>query len=95
MAKFICDCGYVMNLSGGRHEAELALISERQIEQIADMLVSGQTLTDEKFFTLIDENRDTVYRCPSCNRLHVEDRHNRNHFQTYVLQKPSSSPIKD
>lgn len=72
MSKFACRCGYVMNLSNGRPDFELALISEQRIEHIGEMLENPNQMDIKKFYELIDEVKTTVYKCPSCGRLHID-----------------------
>jgi hypothetical protein len=61
-----------MNLSDGSPSFELALIPESRIEQIAEKLDEPGHLSIDTFFGLIDEVKITVYRCPSCGRIHVD-----------------------
>lgn len=86
MPKFTCTCGCVLNLSLGPQDYELTLIPDKNIEEIGDLLAKKQVLDDEVFFNMIDEGRNTVYRCPACRRIHVESRTQKNHFETYVLE---------
>lgn len=72
MPKFACRCGYVMNLSNGAPSFELALIPESRIEQIAEKLDEVEHLGSDAFFGLVDEVKTTVYRCPSCGRIHID-----------------------
>jgi hypothetical protein len=94
MPKFACVCGHVINLSTGRSESELALISERRIEEIADLLDENVKLSAEQFYNLIDETRNTVYRCPGCRRLHVEDPDRSNCFETFIVERAAPSPLE-
>lgn len=73
MPKFACRCGCVMNLSTGAASYELALIPESRIYQIADKLDEPGPFGSDAFFGLIDEVKTTVYRCPSCRRIHVDE----------------------
>lgn len=84
MPKYACTCGYVMNLSEGWSDYELTLISESTIEEIGDRLDSGVELSAEQLYEVIDKNSITVYRCPSCRRLHLEEEPNK--FTTYVAE---------
>jgi rubrerythrin len=61
-----------MNLSNGPSGFELALIPESRIEQIAEKLDEPEHLGSDAFFALVDEVKTTVYRCPSCGRIHVD-----------------------
>lgn len=72
MPKFACRCGYVMNLSNRSTDFELALIPERRIDEIGEKLDTANDLNSERFFKLIDEAKTTVYRCPSCERIHID-----------------------
>ena len=72
MSKFACRCGYVMNLSNGAPSFEFALVPEARIEQIADKLDEPEHLNSDAFYGLVDEVKTTVYRCPSCGRIHVD-----------------------
>jgi hypothetical protein len=86
MSKFMCKCGHEMNLSQGRPDFELALVPEKRIEEIGDLLAGEARLMDDVFFNLMDEVKNTVYRCPICRRLHVEIKGRENHFESYVLE---------
>lgn len=72
MPKFACRCGYVMNLSKGAPSFEFALVPESRIEKIAEKLDEPKRLGSDAFFELVDEVKTTVYRCPSCGRIHVD-----------------------
>ena len=72
MPKLACRCGYVMNLSNGTPDFELALVPENMIEYIGENLENPGKIDIDKFFDLIDEVKTTVYKCPSCGRLHVD-----------------------
>lgn len=84
MPKYACTCGYVMNLSQGWSDYELTLIPESTIEKIGDRLDGGAELSSEQLYEVIDEKAITVYRCPSCRRLHLEEEPNK--FTTYVVE---------
>ncbi len=73
MPKFACRCGNVMNLSNGYQSYELALLPEARIEQIAEKLDEPGRVNSEAFYELVDEVKTTVYRCPSCGRIHVDE----------------------
>lgn len=83
MPKFKCVCGNTINLSTGTSEAELSLVSEVNILQIAELLAEKTELTDENFFNLIDQSKRTVYECPVCKRLHVEEKSGSGIFNSY------------
>ena len=61
-----------MNLSDGRPDFELALIPEHRIEYIGEQIDNLSQIGIDKFFDLIDEVKTTAYKCPSCDRLHVD-----------------------
>lgn len=61
-----------MNLSNGAPSFELALLPESRIEQIAEKLDEPEHLDSDAFLGLVDEVKTTVYRCPSCGRIHVD-----------------------
>lgn len=86
MSKFACRCGYVMNLSSGAPDFELALIPESRLEKIAEELDGPAHLGSEVFFELIDEVKTSVYRCPSCKRIHVDTGNGL--FQSYTRESP-------
>ncbi len=72
MPKFACRCGYVINLSNGFSDCELALIPEHRIEYIGEQLESPNQVNIDNFFELIDEVKIAVYKCPSCSRLYLD-----------------------
>lgn len=71
MPKFACVCSHVINLSHGTSESEFSLVSERKIDEIGNVL-STHSLSGEAFYEMIDGGAVTVYRCPKCDRLHVD-----------------------
>ena len=84
MPKFKCICGNTLNLSTGTSEAELSLVSEVNILEIAEFLAKKEELTDENFFNMIDRSKRTVYECPVCKRLHVEEKSRSGIFNSYT-----------
>ncbi|WIE47405.1 hypothetical protein [Pseudomonas sp. GM17] len=72
MSKFACVCGYVINLSNGTSESEMSLISERKIDDIGSLL-SVRSMSEDEFYDAIGEGAKTVYSCPKCGRLHVDE----------------------
>ncbi|WP_256576908.1 MULTISPECIES: hypothetical protein [unclassified Pseudomonas] len=83
MPKFACVCGYVINLSKGTSEAELSLVSEQKIDDIGNAL-SSRGLTEEEFYQFFETGAVTVYRCPQCARLHVDEGGGR--FSAYIKE---------
>lgn len=84
MSKYTCACGYVMNLSQGWSDYELILISESTIESLGDRLDSEDKLSSDQLYEALDEKAITVYRCPKCRRLHLEEEPNK--FTTYIVE---------
>lgn len=84
MSKYACACGYVMNLSQGWSDYELTLVPESTIEEVGGRLDDGSGLSSDQFYELLDKKSITVYRCPKCRRLHLEEELNR--FTTYVVE---------
>lgn len=75
-----------MNLSIGTPSFELALVPESGIERIAEKLDAPARVNGEDFFALIDEVKTTVYRCPSCGRIHVDEGNGL--FNSFILETP-------
>ena len=73
MPKFSCSCGHVVNLSSWHPDEEFALIPEKRIEKIGELLDETSSLTIDQYYSLIDEVKTVVYRCPECGRLHIEE----------------------
>ena len=71
-----------MNLSDGYPEFELSLVPEHRIDDISVLLDSSEKIDGERFFELIDDVSITVYRCPSCDRLHVDS--GKGIFKSYI-----------
>lgn len=84
MPKYSCACGFVMNLSQGWSGYELTLIPESTIEALGDRLDSEDKLSSDQLYEALDEKAITVYRCPKCRRLHLEEEPNK--FTTYVAE---------
>lgn len=87
MPKFGCKCGCVMNLSTGWESYELALIPEKNIEEISCLLESNEALDVDGFFERIDKDRVGVLRCPQCERLWLETESGV--YQSYVKEVES------
>jgi hypothetical protein len=60
-----------MNLSVGAPPCELLLISEAHIQKIGERLTEGALAADE-FYSMIDSQKVDVYRCPKCDRVHID-----------------------
>ena len=84
MSKYSCVCGYVMNLSQGWSDHELSLIPESVIETLVDMLGDKDEKSSSQLYEVLDEKATTVYRCPKCRRLHLEEEPNK--FTIYVKE---------
>jgi rubrerythrin len=85
VAKFACKCGYVINLIASPGGDEWRLIPEKTLEDIVDLLDGGEAVDGERFYETLRGKEITVYRCPSCGRLHLEEA-GRNKFVTYVKE---------
>lgn len=84
MPKYLCTCGYVLNLSQGWSECEFTLVSESAIETLGGKLDGGDKVSSEQMYEVLDEKAITVYRCPQCRRLHLEGEVNK--FSIYALE---------
>ncbi|OCT25191.1 hypothetical protein A6E19_07035 [Pseudomonas putida] len=62
----------------------MTLIPESTIESLGDRLDSEDTLSSEQLYETLDEEAVTVYRCPKCRRLHLEEE--RNKFTIYIAE---------
>jgi len=87
MPKFHCQCGNSINLSRGTTDVEFALLPEKSIEAVGDLLAQGKILIEERYYEMIDSDRKTVYKCSQCQRLHIEQNYGGNIFNTYVLER--------
>jgi hypothetical protein len=85
MAKFACKCGYVINLIVSPNDNEWKLIPEKTLEDIVDAVDAGKVVDGEYFYEMLQGKEITVYRCPSCGRLHLEEA-GRNKFVTYIRE---------
>lgn len=85
MPKYTCACGYVMTLSQGWSDYELTLIPESVIEVVGGRIDSEDKLSSDQFYEAVNEASITVYRCPKCKRLHLEERPNL--FTIYVVEQ--------
>jgi hypothetical protein len=85
MAKFACKCGYVINLIVSPSDSEWRLIPEKALEDIVDAVDSGKVVDGDYFYEMLRGKEITVYRCPSCGRLHLEEA-GRNKFVTYIKE---------
>ena len=88
MAKFICKCGHVINLIVSPSEAEWRLIPEKTLESVVDAVDEGKLVDGDYFYEMLRGKEITVYRCPSCGRLHLEEA-GRNKFVTYIRESPA------
>lgn len=83
MSKFSCVCGFVINLSKGTSVCEFSLISEGKIDEVGASLSVG-SISEEEFYDAINAESQTVYRCPKCCRLHVDE--GGGVFQSYIKE---------
>ena len=88
MPKFGCRCGHVINLFGGTTDSEWTLVPEKTIDEIGDSLGGEKPPNEEAFYDAIMTHGITVYRCPACGRMHLEEA-GRNKFVTYI-KEPSA-----
>jgi len=63
----------------------LTLVSEKVIGEVG-LLISKGGLSEEGFYNAIDPGSITVYRCPKCERLHLEEE-GRNRFRSYIREE--------
>ncbi|MFX1682667.1 hypothetical protein PV762_25920 [Mitsuaria sp. CC2] len=61
-----------MNLSVGSPPYELLLLSEARVEEIAGRIEQQPAITPDEFYTLVDSQKIDVYRCPQCDRVHID-----------------------
>lgn len=85
MSKYMCSCGYVMSFSQGWSGCELTLIPESAIESLGGRLDSKEVLSSDQLYKAIDGKAVTVYRCPKCRRLHLEEEPNK--FTSYIVEQ--------
>jgi len=85
MAKFACKCGHVINLIVSPNDSEWRLIPEKTLEDIVDAVDEGKVVDGEYFYEMLRGKEITVYRCPVCGRLHLEEA-GRNKFVTYIKE---------
>ncbi|GAB2895452.1 hypothetical protein GCM10027093_33720 [Paraburkholderia jirisanensis] len=88
MAKFACRCGYIINLIVSPNENEWTFISQRVVEDIVVAIDESKMRDGEYFYEMLQGDEITVYRCPSCGRLHLEEA-GRNKFVTYIKELSS------
>lgn len=72
-----------MNLSHGWSDHEMTLMPESVIEQVAERM-DVEPMSSEQFYEAIEITAMTVYRCPQCRRLHLEE--GENSFTTYAVE---------
>jgi hypothetical protein len=85
VAKFACKCGHVINLIVSPSEDEWRLIPEKTLEDLVDAIDERKVVDGEYFYEMLRGKEITVYRCPSCGRLHLEEA-GRNKFVTYIKE---------
>lgn len=84
MPKFKCQCGNVIDLSKGVSSCEWTLIPEKTIDKIGYLLSEDRSFDEGGFYDAVLEYGITVYRCPQCDRLHLEEE--KNSFVTYIKE---------
>ena len=72
MPKFGCKCGSSINLSGVPGPHEKKLISEVEIEKLAEQLEGNFSV--ENLLNYLDVRSTTIYECPDCCRLYLEEK---------------------
>ncbi len=85
MAKFICVCNHIINLNNLPDGSDLRLIREDALEGIISALDDGKIISGETFLESLRGKETTVFRCPSCGRLHL-DESNDGKFTSYVKE---------
>ena len=85
MPKFLCACGYAINLSEVPSDGEFSLVPEASIYEAGALADSGETTT-EALFDVLDSKARTVYDCPQCGRLHVETAPRSHQFASFVKE---------
>ncbi|OMG70575.1 hypothetical protein BW685_25525 [Burkholderia ubonensis] len=85
MPKFACRCDHVINLSV-TGDSEWMLVPEKTVQEVGNALDSGDVIDGEAFYEMLREKEIAVYRCPSCDRLHLEEEAGRNKFVTYAQE---------
>lgn len=84
MSKFECRCGNVIKLSEGWSDSELIMFPEKVVENIGEKIDEGSMNSSEQFYSLIDGQGLTVYRCDVCHRVHIQSEGG--HFDSYAKE---------
>lgn len=72
MPKLRCKCEYIINLSNIPCEHEYMLVPDEVIAYI-EMSIDNGKCDSDFFHDVLIEKAETVYRCPQCGRLLIED----------------------
>lgn len=62
----------------------MTLMPESVIERVAERLDVG-SMSSEEFYEAIEVTAMTLYRCPRCKRLYLEE--GKNSFTTYAVEQ--------
>lgn len=86
MPKFLCKCGYEMNLSLGTTDYEFTVVPEKTIDNIGLKLENDAYFNAENFYDITINDGITMYRCPSCKRIYLEE-NGENSFTSYMPEE--------
>lgn len=67
-----------------RNNFRAVLNHDGSIDEAKAKAAEGRKLSSDQRYEALDERAITVYRCPNCRRLHLEEGQNK--FTTYVVE---------
>lgn len=86
MPKFLCKCGFSINLSNGTTDYEFTVVPEKLIDLIGSKIENDNSFCAENFYDLTISDGITMYKCPSCKRIYLEE-NGENNFTSYIPEK--------
>lgn len=71
MSKMKCRCGHVMVFRTGEEEYDLAIIPQKIIVKIGDIIQEKGMSSSNEFYKIIDEYLIRAVKCQNCSRLYI------------------------
>ncbi|PIT13562.1 hypothetical protein [Snodgrassella alvi] len=73
MPKVQCRCGFIMRIHTLEEDFVYELISDNDLWNIIDTWSENEKFTSEDFLSAFNSKSFEVYKCPSCERLYIEE----------------------
>lgn len=92
--KFLCPCGYCFHDNTDNLRFKAHILPDQDMNEFADIIERGEQPHSEQrelYFTLMDLLDRTIYQCPQCGRLFIEN----NNPRTFAIFTPGADAVPD